>query len=524
MKKRKVKIDKVNDLYTANGVPLDYSYWTEESDSPCPECGSKLIFDDNPWPTDEYCPYCNKYLHPKCSCGECTSDSRSNRPIILPEFRERILTVDDQTSDSLDRMQEWADQAWVANLLDRIEIIEQWKYLSPEDNSLVNRQTSIIEKVLQLLGEGKNELSSLLYWKAALKIILAELEGGSPKKIYDGFILQIDTLIQNKNYLDDSEFYCTYEYQRFYERIVKFYYPDEIEEPDDRFDSIYSEQVVEEERELNQEDQEDSLALNYMRARKFKEAIDLYERLLQEAAVPKSILGLLPNMIQCYKHLKNVAKQKALLGRGLELCSQGHESAGIYYEAAAAAYASGDFQIAKEYIEKSKDANDNDADERIDYTVDIFGANIAILLALDKDETVHSACSEWLDRMSDYVPNSLDEVDLYDAIYASIKYLRDATLMFRLAQSTFARSANPSLEFGYRGLAELMSGNDEKAYQEFLKYKQVFREQVENRDEDFEEVWEELKQIPQEIKDFVIPDNEPPLSILVDQYIEKYGK
>jgi hypothetical protein len=37
-------------------------------------------------------------------------------------------------------------------------------------------------------------------------------------------------------------------------------------------------------------------------------------------------------------------------------------------------------------------------------------------------------------------------------------------------------------------------------------------------------VWEELKQIPQDIRDFEIPDNDPPLAKLVDDYIEKYGK
>ena len=279
---------------------------------------------------------------------------------------------------------------------------------------------------------------------------------------------------------------------------------------------------------LNLEGQEEYVAGEYLRSGKYEKAIALYEKLLPEAEETEDIQNILPNMIQCYKQLKDIAKQNASLERGLELCSQGHESAGIYYEAAAAAYASGDFQLAKDYIKKYKKSYEieipEDSEERIEYVAEEFGANLALRLALDKDESVRSACSEWLDHMSDFVPTSLDEVERYDVIDASIQYLRDADLMYRLAESTFIRSATPSLEFGYRGLAELMRGNDEKAYQEFLNYKRIFREQVENHGEDFEKVWEDLKSNPQEIKDFAIPDNDPPLAVLVDQYIDKFGK
>jgi len=252
MKTRKIKIDKVNGWYTANGVPLDYYYRTEESEEPCPECGSRLIFDDNPWPADDYCPYCNKYLYPKCTCGECGSESRSNRPIILPEFRKKIVTLEKQESDHLEWMQGWANNAWIANLLNRIEVFEQRKYLSPSDQSFIAKQSSEIEQVLRLLGEGKNELPSLLYFKAAIKIILAELLDSSAKAVYSGFIGQVDILIQNESYLEDADYYGVFEYQKFYEKITKFYYPDEIEEPDDRFDSIYQPKVEEREREQHQ--------------------------------------------------------------------------------------------------------------------------------------------------------------------------------------------------------------------------------------------------------------------------------
>ncbi len=252
MKKNKIKVEKVHHHYTANGVPLDYCYWTEEAEDPCPECGSKLIFDDNIYTGDYYCPHCNKYIYPKCDCGECTGDSRSNRPTVLPEFRQKIKALGKQDSDHLEWMQGWADNAWVANLLDRIEVFERCKYLSPSDQSLIAKQASGIEQVLQLLGHGKNELSSLLYFKAAIKIIMAELKDSSDREIYSSFIGQINTLVQNKTYLEDAEFYGTYEFQKFYEEIVRFYYPDEIEDPDDRFDSIYLPKVEERERELNQ--------------------------------------------------------------------------------------------------------------------------------------------------------------------------------------------------------------------------------------------------------------------------------
>lgn len=252
MKNRITQIDKVNGWYIANGVPLDYDYWTEESEKPCPECGSKLIFDDEIWSGNEYCPYCNKYLYPKCNCGECSGDNRQNRPIALPEFRQKIQSLEKQDSDHLEWMQGWADNAWVANLLNRIEVFERYKYLSPSDQSLIAKQSSEIEQVLQLLGEGKNELPSLLYFKAAMKIIIAELKDSSDREIYNSFIGKIDTLVQNKNYLEDADYYGVFEYQKFYEKIAKFYYPDEIEDPDDRFDSIYSAQVEAEEGELNQ--------------------------------------------------------------------------------------------------------------------------------------------------------------------------------------------------------------------------------------------------------------------------------
>ncbi|MBT6068250.1 hypothetical protein HOG48_00680 [Candidatus Peregrinibacteria bacterium] len=252
MKKRKIKVEKVQGRYTANGVPFDYAYWTEEDRDPCPECGSRVRLVESIMDVDYFCPFCNKYVEPKCTCGECSSESRSNRPIVLPEFRQKIKAIENQDSDHLEWMHGWTNNAWVANLLKRIEIYEQYKYLSPSDQSLIAKQSSGIEQVMQLIGEGKNELASLLYFKAAINIIIAELKNDSSREIYSDFLRQIDILIQNENYLKDADFYGTFEYQEFYEKIVTFYYPDEIEDPDDRYDSMFSAQVEEDEKALNQ--------------------------------------------------------------------------------------------------------------------------------------------------------------------------------------------------------------------------------------------------------------------------------
>jgi len=287
-------------------------------------------------------------------------------------------------------------------------------------------------------------------------------------------------------------------------------------------------EVMDYDGHLNLEGQEEYVARGYLRAGKYEKAIDIYEKLLPEAVEPKSVQSLLPNMIQCYKQRKDVAKQKASLEHGLELCNQGHESAGVYYEAAALAYASNDFQRANDYIKKYKNTFEieipEDSEERSEFENKYFGAIIALHLSLDEHETARSMCADWLDEFSEYEPTTREEAEASNPVDSCIQYLKDANLMFRLAASNFLRSSTPSLEFACKGIAEVMLGNDEKAHQEFLKYKRIFKEQVENQGEDFGEVWEELKSIPQDVQDFEIPDSDPPLSILVDDYIEKYGK
>jgi hypothetical protein len=102
--------------------------------------------------------------------------------------------------------------------------------------------------------------------------------------------------------------------------------------------------------------------------------------------------------------------------------------------------------------------------------------------------------------------------------------LKEVDLLNRYAQSVFLRSSAPSLEFALKALAARMQGNDRKAFQEFVKYKQVLKEQLEERGDNFEEEWEAMKSDEPDIKDFVIPDSDPRLAILVDDYIERYGK
>ena len=280
---------------------------------------------------------------------------------------------------------------------------------------------------------------------------------------------------------------------------------------------------------MNLEGQEAHVAQEYLQSGKANDAIVLYEKLLSEAVEPASIQSLLPNMIQCYKELNDEAKQNQYLERGLKLCNQGHENAGIYYEAAALAYASDDIQKAVDYIEKFKltyeTTSPEESEARAGYEIKAYGARIALLIAQGENEAARSMCSEWIDAMGPYVPTTIEEAGAINPIAACIDYLKDADLLIRLAESTFLGSSAPSLAFAYKGLAERMLGNDEQASEEFLKYKQFFREQVENRGDDFEEVWEELRQYRPGIKDFEIPDPEPdtPLSIIVDDYIERYG-
>ena len=281
---------------------------------------------------------------------------------------------------------------------------------------------------------------------------------------------------------------------------------------------------------LNLEDQEAHVAREYLKSGKPEEAIVLYEKLITEAVEPTAIQSLLPEMIQCYKALNDEAQQKKYLERGLELCNQGHESAGIYYEAAAMEYASDDIHKAGDYIEKFKltyETNSlEESEERTGYEIKEYGARIAIHIALGEVEPARSMCREWIDAMGPYQPTTREEAGAINPIAACIDYLKDADLLFRLAESTFLRSSAPSLAFAYKGLAERMLGNDEKACGEFLKYKQFFREQVEDRGDDFEEVWEELRQYRPGITNFEIPDPDPdtPLSILVDDSIQRYGK
>jgi len=243
-------VEKVQGLYTANGVPFDYFYWTEEDRDPCPECGSRVRLVESAMDIDYFCPFCVKYVEPKCECGECGSDDRPKRPIMLPEFRKKRSPIEAQPEEGVASIQGWADELWLRNMLDKIHIYEQWKYLNPTDISLEEKQAKIIREVVASLNQGKNELSSLLYFRAAITIIMAEVNNRNTE-IYSAFIKEIDTAVQNKNYLENDETYASYEYKGFYEKIVRFYYPDEIEDPDDRFDSMYAAEAEKRKKDLD---------------------------------------------------------------------------------------------------------------------------------------------------------------------------------------------------------------------------------------------------------------------------------
>ena len=286
--------------------------------------------------------------------------------------------------------------------------------------------------------------------------------------------------------------------------------------------------IMDHDGHLNLEDQDPYVASEYLKAGKYKKAIDIYQKLLPETDDPETMQLIHTGMTQAYKQLKDYANQNEMLERGLKLCNEGNESAGIYYEAAALAYTSDEFHQADDYLEKFKKTFEiefpDDSPERTENEIKYFGAVLALHLAINENDNARSMCSEWLDAMGTYTPTSAEEGEWCNAIGASIQFLKDADLMHRLASSTFIRSSSPSLEFAYKGLAEKMQGNNEAAHQQFFEYKRIFREQIEYNGKDFDELWEGLKQTPLEIMDFEIPDLDPPLSILVDQYIERYRK
>ena len=145
-------------------------------------------------------------------------------------------------------------------------------------------------------------------------------------------------------------------------------------------------------------------------------------------------------------------------------------------------------------------------------------------IAMDRKEEARRLCNEWIDKYGELEVTSQREYERSGQVDACIQSLKDAILMTRLADSIFIKTAAPSLEYLYKAFAARMLKDDENAYREFVNYKQRIKEQKEEDGYKFEEVWEELKQIPQDIRDFEIPDNDPPLAKLVDDYIEKYGK
>ena len=272
------------------------------------------------------------------------------------------------------------------------------------------------------------------------------------------------------------------------------------------------------------------LAVAYHHAQRYQEAADVYEEMLLLIEETDSKQPILQNIIECFKQLNNKTKQKESIDKGLELCKQGDEFAIIYYQAAAFAYASDDYEHASDYLEKYKETYEveipEDSEERVKYDAKYFGATLALHLAQGQQETARLKCTDWLDEYSDFEPTTWEQAMAGEPVNACIQYLKDANLMFRLAESDFVRSSTPSLEFANKGLAERMRGNDEKAYKAFLEYKRILREQIETRGEDFEGYWKKLKSDKPEVSDFHIPDpdDDVPTQILVDEYIERYGK
>jgi len=270
------------------------------------------------------------------------------------------------------------------------------------------------------------------------------------------------------------------------------------------------------------------LAIAYQHAGRYDDAIESYNELLSLNETSEAKLVILPYLITCYKKIGKEEKRKESINEGLKLCETGEKEPDIYYEAAALAYEDGDSKLAQKHLKEYKQSYleqfENEPESKSKYDTQYFSAMLALNIALGNQEEVRTMCSDWLDDYENLEVTSRDEFSLSHNIDPSIQYLKDPELMVRYAESTFLRSAMHSIEFAYKGLAARMEGNETKAHKYFLQYKDTFRSNVEQAGESFNEAWEDMIANPTDVHDFVIPDNDPPLPVLVDEYIERYGK
>jgi len=273
------------------------------------------------------------------------------------------------------------------------------------------------------------------------------------------------------------------------------------------------------------------LAVAYQHARRYQEAVDLYEEMLLLIDEPDAKVSILIKMIDCYKPLENFNMVKETIGKAAEFQDQDNPFPEIAVERSALAYMEQNYQEALKQInlfEESIANTEFDNDEKKNELICIHEiARLTIKLALNDKKWVRETCYDWIESKIptfDDPPTQLNGY-IYEQLYNCIRYTQESDLLLRLADSDFVKKYAPQLEFAYKALAARMLGDDKQAYQQFDKYKQVFKERIEEHGDNFEEEWEEMKSDEKDIgKDFVIPDNDPPIPVIADEYIERYGK
>ena len=272
------------------------------------------------------------------------------------------------------------------------------------------------------------------------------------------------------------------------------------------------------------------LADCYMEIGRYQEAIDIYDEIFPLIDEYATKLSILLYMVDCYKRSENFDMVKTTIDKVVEIMDQDNPVPEVAGELAAMAYREGNYQEALTHINSFKEdiaKNKFDNDEKKNEQLCIYDiALLAIKLALGDEEWVRKTCYDWVESklpLFEDPPTQLNGYT-YERIYDCIRYTQEPDLLLRLADSDFVTNQAPSLEFAYKGLAARMQRDHEKAHNEFVKYKQALKDQVEERDDNFDETWEEMKTRVHSIGDFEIPDNDPPLAILTDDYIERYGK
>ena len=270
------------------------------------------------------------------------------------------------------------------------------------------------------------------------------------------------------------------------------------------------------------------LGFVYDKMGNYAASYDKYTDVYNLFETPEDRSIVLPMRIEACKKLNDKKQVAALIAEAWELRKLGYNTTNLLYHLSADEYNEGNYQQSLDLLNQARESEESDeenAESESNLVNDrYFGGILALNIALDQREEARIFCVNWLDEYGDKEATDMRGVNLSIQVDACLQSLKEVDLLNRYAQSVFLRSSAPSLEFALKALAARMQGNDRKAFQEFVKYKQVLKEQLEERGDNFEEEWEAMKSDEPDIKDFVIPDSDPRLAILVDDYIERYGK